>query len=141
MFRKEQEDIMISILKKCVSLRELVLSDCFLVTGRIMRHLPGVLSILIVLRTCTCTFHLTVNAESLQSFKTINCPNYVKTVANVDLTALPPGLLSLKLANCCNFDDEAFNFFPASLRYSFEISSTIAVILLLRTLTYCSSEN
>jgi hypothetical protein len=90
--RADQEMIMTNILSRCTRLRELVLRDCFMVSGRILRELPS----------------------SLQRFAFYNCPNFSKTVTNEDVKQLPD-LISLRLHGCHRLDDDAVNYLPRTL--------------------------
>jgi hypothetical protein len=91
--RMDQEQIISNILRKTCELRELILRDCFVVSGKIFERLPA----------------------SLQKVTFYNCPNIAKTTTNANVTKLPE-LLSIKLANCNKIDDDVVASFPPSLK-------------------------
>jgi len=90
--RLDQDTIIISILSRCINLRCLSLTDCYTVSGRILRYLP----------------------ETIHSFSFHNCPYFAKSLSDIDLGRLPM-LTSLKLPFCINITENAIENLPESL--------------------------
>lgn len=92
--RPDQESIILRTLQKCANVRNVTLRDCYNVSGRVLRYLPG----------------------SVQSFEYHNCCNLAKSTTNDDVKYLPRDMSNLSLKNCENITDDAVAFLPASLK-------------------------